>query len=110
MNDLISIMLGILSILLVASVPLVLGGGLQALRKEKKISVSILGALSLALVLLLWWLFDWTMIVILGMRIPSLVGSFLVTWLLIEVGSSMIARRFPAYETGTQNKSGEGTA
>lgn len=110
MNDAIWILLGLLSILLMALIPLGIGGVLQAFRKKTKISLSIIGASGLALVLLQWWLMEWTMIVIFDALIPSIIGSFLLTWLLMEIGSTIVARQFDSNRNRTQNKSRHGTA
>lgn len=93
MNNLLAILIGLLGILVVALVPLGLGCVLQFIQKNKKISLSIIGAISLGLVLLQWWGMDWTIIVIFDSLIPSVIGSFLMTWLLMEIGSTIVARR-----------------
>src|SRR5690625_3171738 len=110
MNNLLAVLIGLLGILVVALIPLGLGFVLQFIRQNKKIPLSILAAVGLALALFQWWLMDWTMIVIFDSLIPSIIGSFLITWLLIAIGSTIAARRCDSNENGTQNKSRHGTA
>lgn len=110
MNDSLWILLGLLSVLLVGSIPLGLGCALQLIQKNKKIPLLITAAAGLVLVLLQWWLIDWTMIVIFDSLIPSIIGSFMMTWLLMEIGSAIVARRCDYNRNGTQNKSRHGTA
>jgi hypothetical protein len=108
MNELFAILCGLIVMLLLAIPPLAIGVVIQLISR-RRLGLPSQAMMAVILVAVSFWTFDWTMVRIFDSTWPSLIGSFLVAWLLIMIGASS-TYGFKEAATGAQNKSGEGTA